>query len=448
MTARTIVVLLACGMVGVQAGQVEAQGVLNRMKKAVGRGAERAAEREVERRADEAITGAIECALGDEACAARARADKREVKIVNAPAAPAPAADSPAASGSAPSSASPSGGTARPVETARLPGEGAWANYDFIPGDRVLFSEDFTSDRVGNFPSRLEFIEGTVEIVDLQGRRFLRATGPSRFSLRLPEVLPQRFTMEFDAYLPQTWSKLHVAFDEPNAGFSAVKPAYQQIAPYERAWVKVSWQFSTGVDAHQEPRSLLRDDRVTREVVPIRVLADGKYVKVFVNERRVANIPNADLGRSRGIGFIVDTDGSQNTVFLGNLRVAAGGRSLADALRSDGRAVTQGIYFDTASATLRPESTPTLQDIAALLKQDATMRLRVEGHTDNAGDASANLALSTRRAEAVVQYLTQKEGIALSRLESAGVGQAQPLQSNTTPEGRQANRRVELVVLR
>jgi outer membrane protein OmpA-like peptidoglycan-associated protein len=254
--------------------------------------------------------------------------------------------------------------------------------------------------------------------------------------------------MEFDAYLPQTWSQLHVAFDEPKAGFAAVKPAYQQIAPYDRAWVKVSWEFSTGVDAHEAPRSLLRDDRVTREVVPIRVLADGKYVKVFVNERRVANIPNADLGRSQGIGFIVDTDGSQHTVFLGNLRVAAGGRSLADTLRSDGRAVTQGLYFDTASATLRPESTPTLLEIAALLKQDGTVRLRVEGHTDNTGDEAANLALSTRRAEAVVQYLAQKEGIALSRLEPAGLGQSRPLESNTIPEGRQANRRVELVVLR
>jgi OmpA-OmpF porin, OOP family len=448
MTARVLVaVLVSCMVTSAPVSDAEAQGMLDRMRKAAGRGAERAAEREAERRADEAMTSVIECALGDDACVARARTEKREVRIVNPAAAASSDGARPEPANSSPATAPTTGGTSGPTDVSQMPGEGAWANYDFIPGERVLFSEDFTSDRVGNFPGRFEFIEGTVEIVEFQGRRLLRSTGRSRFSLQLPEVLPQRFTMEFDAYLPQTWSKLHVAFDEPQGGFSAIRPAYQKISPYERSWVTVSWQFQTGVDAHQEPRSLLRDERVSREVVPIRVMADGKYVKVFVNERRVANIPNADLGRSRGIGFIVDTDSAGNTVFLGNLRVAAGGQSLTDALRADGRAVTQGIYFDTSSSTLRPESTPTLQEIATLLKQDVSIRMRVEGHTDAAGDASANLALSTRRAEAVVQYLTQ-EGIAASRLESAGMGQSRPLEDNTTPEGRQANRRVELVIIR
>src|SRR5436190_607492 len=77
-----------------------------------------------------------------------------------------------------------------PVASAK-PGEGAWANYDFVPGERVLFFEDFTKDTVGDFPRRLEFKRGNLEVVDWQGGRYLRTTvGNGEFYIPLPEVLP------------------------------------------------------------------------------------------------------------------------------------------------------------------------------------------------------------------------------------------------------------------
>jgi outer membrane protein OmpA-like peptidoglycan-associated protein len=178
----------------------------------------------------------------------------------------------------------------------------------------------------------------------------------------------------------------------------------------------------------------------------IRVMADGKYVKVYMNSTRVANVPNADLGRANRI--VVEFDASQEQpAFFRNIRVAAGGRKLYDAIAAEGRVATQGIYFDTGSDRLRPESSPTLKEIAAMLKEHADLRLAIEGHTDNVGQAAANQTLSEARAAAVRKTLVDTYGIDASRLESKGLGATKPVGANDTPEGRQSNRRVELVKL-
>jgi OmpA-OmpF porin, OOP family len=173
-----------------------------------------------------------------------------------------------------------------------------------------------------------------------------------------------------------------------------------------------------------------------------RVTVDGNYAKVYVNEHRVANVPNFADVRGSKIGFWCDAG-----MALGGIRVAEGGRKLYEALAADGRVATQGIYFDTGSDRIRPESAPTLKEIAAMLREHQELRLRVEGHTDNVGAAATNLALSTRRAEAVKAYLATVMQVDGSRLEASGLGSTKPAMPNTTPEGRQTNRRVELVKL-
>jgi OmpA-OmpF porin, OOP family len=104
-----------------------------------------------------------------------------------------------------------------------------------------------------------------------------------------------------------------------------------------------------------------------------------------------------------------------------------------------------GIYFDTDKTDVKPESQPTLQEIAKLLKQDASLRLYVVGHTDNVGTYDHNLDLSQRRAAAVVGELTTKHGVAAVRLRPAGVGMLSPVAPNDNEQGRAKNRRVELV---
>jgi OmpA-OmpF porin, OOP family len=102
------------------------------------------------------------------------------------------------------------------------------------------------------------------------------------------------------------------------------------------------------------------------------------------------------------------------------------------------------VYFDTGSAQIKPESYPELNRVVTFMNQTApTATGVVEGHTDSQGSDAANLALSQRRADAVLQYLLA-HGVAAARLSAKGYGETQPVADNSTSEGRALNRRVVL----
>lgn len=397
-------------LIAATATPAEAQ-ILRRVKEA----AQRAAERETERQVDRAVTETIRCTVGDDACRERAEREGKQVEMVDR-------------SGNV-----VSGNAASPADAAATPGAPAAAtafvNYDFVPGERILFTEDFARDNVGDFPRRLEFIEGNMEVAEWNGGRWLRGTTwPNKFAIVLPEQLPDRFTLELEIAGGKAGHSAFLYFDEE---------------PQHRLHVRY---FN---DALEGGVYNVSDGR-TREKVPagspfmMRVMADGRYVKVYLNGTRVANMPNANLGRSTRI--IVEAPSDQDDpVFIRDIRVAAGGRALYDALSAEGRVATQGILFDTGSDRIRPESAPTLKEIGEMLKAHPDLRLSIEGHTDNVGDDAANMALSERRAAAVKAHLEREYGIAADRLQAKGMGETKPVASNDTPEGRQQNRRVELV---
>ena len=118
---------------------------------------------------------------------------------------------------------------------------------------------------------------------------------------------------------------------------------------------------------------------------------------------------------------------------------------MKQALQESGKVALYGVYFETDKDVVKAESQPTLEEIAKLLKNNPSMRLRVVGHTDNQGKAEYNLDLSQRRAAGVLRELTSKYGIAADRLNAFGCGLYAPVASNSSEEGRAKNRRVELV---
>lgn len=118
---------------------------------------------------------------------------------------------------------------------------------------------------------------------------------------------------------------------------------------------------------------------------------------------------------------------------------------MAKGLGDKGHIALYGIYFDTDKATMKPESRPTLEQIAQLLAGQPQLSVFIVGHTDNQGSYDYNLDLSRRRAEAVAAELARSYRIAPARLRTAGVGLLAPVGSNATDAGRALNRRVELV---
>lgn len=104
----------------------------------------------------------------------------------------------------------------------------------------------------------------------------------------------------------------------------------------------------------------------------------------------------------------------------------------------------KNIFFATGSSKLLPKSSKSLNEVAKILKEDANLKLDIEGHTDNTGKPEKNQTLSESRAKAVLDYLKTKGGVDESRLASAGYGDTKPIASNKTPKGKAQNRRVEL----
>jgi len=124
--------------------------------------------------------------------------------------------------------------------------------------------------------------------------------------------------------------------------------------------------------------------------------------------------------------------------------VTADASSLSEEINKSGHVAVYGIHFNTGKSDILPDSENILGEIAKLLRQNADLKLRVEGHTDNQGIAASNQALSEKRAQAVVAWLTA-HGVSATRLSAKGLGQTKPIADNGSEDGRAKNRRVELV---
>ena len=158
--------------------------------------------------------------------------------------------------------------------------------------------------------------------------------------------------------------------------------------------------------------------------------------------------PNIITAHKGNAWYTLDNKGTfyyQTIVTVKDLtqEVTADASSLAKAIATSGHVAVYGIHFDTGKATIQPDSEQTLTQIVQLLKDGPDLKLRVEGYTDNVGQAAANQTLSEARAQAVMAWLIA-HGVQPARLAAKGFGPANPVADNATEEGRAKNRRVEL----
>lgn len=202
--------------------------------------------------------------------------------------------------------------------------------------------------------------------------------------------------------------------------------------------------------------------RVESAPVPFPVLLDGRRTNVPALHAKGDVAVGTDAGTAE-FWFLDDADrpltlkwivlgATAQAVRIDNPRTptpvsgdASGGSSLTAGLDSSScRAELHGIYFNTGSAELLPESAAALTEVAGALNAHAGWHVLIEGHTDNIGTVESNFTLSTRRAEAVRQALISQHGVAAARLDARGFGATRPVENNATVEGRAHNRRVEL----
>ena len=181
------------------------------------------------------------------------------------------------------------------------------------------------------------------------------------------------------------------------------------------------------------------------DVLPIpQMWADGFNYRYYAGRK-------AQDGRETYVSVLVSVNNDNIYTQLVAVELGALENKMVDAaamakgLGESGRIALYGIYFDTDKAVVKPESRPTLDQIAKLLASQPRLNVFIVGHTDSQGSYDHNMSLSRRRAEAVVAALVQNYKIAKSRLSPAGLGFLAPVRSNATDAGRALNRRVELV---
>jgi len=315
-----------------------------------------------------------------------------------------------------------------------------WENYDFVPGNKVIFYTDFSEDKVGNFARGLKYKTGPVEVVERDGIKVLRSTGRGEFLVPVGRKLPQRFTLELDVLASDPFLNGVVAFEGGpalNRGDKSAEVTWE----LEGAFIVGSGQnAATSVKIPAEMQSALKGN-----VSHIRVLMDSAYFKMYTNERRLYNIP--ELAFVRDSVIRVQLNGSEEVpAFLTGIRVAESETDVMyDALAAKGRWATHGILFATGKAEVQPESRPVLKEIASVLKQHGDLKILIEGHTDNVGAAASNLSLSDARAAAVKAVLVAEHGVDAARITTKGFGDTKPSAPNATAIGRAQNRRVEIV---
>jgi outer membrane protein OmpA-like peptidoglycan-associated protein len=170
-------------------------------------------------------------------------------------------------------------------------------------------------------------------------------------------------------------------------------------------------------------------------------MARGKAIKVYIDRQRMANVPeiNPAPGAPDVISFRL---WSEKQPMISNVRFAEGNKPVADPF-ADGKLVTYGIYFDSGSDVVQPESAPVLRQIAAYMEKNPAVKVQILGQTDNQGTPAGNLDLSKRRAASVAKVLSDQFKIAADRFTTDGLGDTKPVADNAKPEGRAMNRRVE-----
>lgn len=310
----------------------------------------------------------------------------------------------------------------------------AYANYDFVPGDTIIFEDDFSSGLDGEFPPMWKIVVGQGVVNKIDGvSTFVLTEG--NYAIMMPRIkkipyLGDVFTVECDfkatpdgsgvmVFLPtnETAEIQGIAVD----GFGVASTQYFP-------------------DMNDLNGTFPQLERFTPDSWHHLAIAykDGQ-LKCYVDEFRVLVVPELTAKP----GFV--TFGGSSPLYIRNVRIAlGGGMNMLDRIYKDGRIVSHGILFDAGKATLKPQSMGVINGIAKLLQKDANLKLSVEGHTDSDGDDASNLKLSESRAQAVKDELV-KTGIDAGRLTIKGWGESKPIGPNTTPDGKANNRRVEFV---
>jgi OmpA-OmpF porin, OOP family len=328
----------------------------------------------------------------------------------------------------------------------------SYSNYDFIPGDQVLIYEDFSQDDIGDLPV-LWASNGSGEVKTLniaEGNWFHMNGEDATYCFTKEIQFPSDFIMEFD-FIP-----------DADYGDGTILTFYQEtdymelndeLYPGERGLHIVIgnnlWE-SKGYDYEDDNWLEGRGSKASVEKEKV------NHIIIWVQNRRLRIYHKGEKVLDMGTNIYAGTEFNRlrfsgwdrgSLPYISNIKITTASPDTRSKLLTEGKLITYGIYFDSGKDEVKLESYATINEIASVLKENLELRVKIVGHTDSDGDDEMNLDLSKRRANSVKQYLVDKFQIIPDRIETDGKGEIEPIISNSSPENKAKNRRVEFIKL-
>jgi len=311
----------------------------------------------------------------------------------------------------------------------------SYQNYDFVPGNNILFEDEFTDDQSGEFPTHWNLS---------RGQAILNMVGPDKaFFLTDGNYVHVSPLMKNNSYLTNDFS---VEYDSWGSnGYCGILSINEVGGKNMTVCVKPGGVDYTGTDIFSGALPAdIGENNFLNKWHHVAIAFKNNQMKVYVDKYRVLLVPNC--GGIKPANLEIEGIGSQDKpIIFKNFKVADGVQFYMTGQKfTDAKIVTHGINFDIDKATITPTSMGTLNMIVKIMKDNPDLKFEIDGHTDNTGTAAHNLTLSQQRADAVeAQLITM--GIEVSRLSSKGFGDTKPIADNSTLEGKANNRRVEFV---
>ncbi len=330
----------------------------------------------------------------------------------------------------------------------------------FVAGTRVIFSDNFSKDAIGDFPAKWNSTKsGEVKKLKAFSNNFLKISDGAVVHPQLTKPLPEHFTVEFDLVVPNDVPIRMAGFGfgtKPFAIHNLLVPKDGVVFSFHSNDKNIApgLKFGTKNNGYNKPGLQSIDFKTPlNTVIKCAIAVNKTRIRLYVNDNKMVDLPTGfnPLFR-KSFFFCPSTHGSAdsklNYFYISNLVIAEAGKDRRSQVLKDlmekGSVSTTAIQFATNSDVLTSSSNEVIAQFADALKENEDLSLKIIGHTDNDGDAAKNLQLSKKRANAVKIKLISM-GVKASRLTTDGKGATAPVAGNKTADGKAQNRRVEFV---
>jgi len=330
----------------------------------------------------------------------------------------------------------------------------SYSKYDFVPGDKVLFFEDFSQDAVGDFPALWTTdVAGEVNTLNIAPGNWFNLKSTEGTYWFMKEIdFPKNFILEMDIvpkkeapriaadivlFGESSHSEMDKAGDPGNCGLHVlIEKNIWETKGYKKGVTEKLTGSSTN--------NLVVPEKVNHVILWVQ----NRRVRIYHQGAKVLDVPTNIYEGSKFSRLCFKLyRGASSGSYISNIKITTAAPDTRNKLLTEGRLVTYGIYFDVNKDVVKAESYGTLKDIAQVLNEVPDVKVKIVGHTDSDGADAANLDLSKRRAAAVKAELAKSFGVNANRLVTDGMGEKQSVAPNDTPVNKAQNRRVEFVKL-